>query len=748
MAKEHFDLLSDIGELHSWISDHLSSKEILTRIVELISKHLKANICSIYLFDKATDLLTLEANIGFGLKKNERITLKSSEGIVGLCIRELRTINIKNASENKHFKPVHVIKEEKYDAYLAIPILKGLNRTGVILLQRESKNPFTDEDRDTLKIISSQLVNLIDNILLLDLVKQQDKVNIPKLFKDKEYNLIKGKIAAGGRAEGKTLLYELVGLNKLYSDSEIRQTYTQEQFRTAVAATRKQIQDLQEEVQEKLTEIGSQIFSGHMFILEDENYIGLMEKKIAEGTDPYDAIYSITIKYIKQFSASNVPLIKEKAQDMEDLGKRLLENLIFKKKQETRYKDLIIIADDLFPSDILLLASELISGIILVHGGVTSHVALLAQSLKIPMIIANEPALLTVSDGTPALLDAETGNIFINPTKDIALNFHEQIEAEKALTKKPIKDTVTKDNVRIDLYTNINLLADIKIAQQIPAAGIGLYRTEFPFIIRNDFPTEEEQYRVYRKLVESMGDVPVTFRTLDIGGDKILPFFQKYKEKNPFLGMRSIRFSLSHQDIFKQQIRAILRAGHGAKLKLMFPMISGMDEYLESKKIVKECIKELKELKQECHTHPEIGIMVEIPSIIPVLGDIAQKCDFFSIGTNDLIQYLLAVDRTNEEVAQLYLPHHPAVLRTMAEIIKIANSTDTPCSICGEMAHQTQYIPFLLGVGYRMLSINPRYFYSIQKQISSISISKAEKLTEKILGENSVSKIEKILHVS
>jgi phosphotransferase system, enzyme I, PtsP len=295
------------------------------------------------------------------------------------------------------------------------------------------------------------------------------------------------------------------------------------------------------------------------------------------------------------------------------------------------------------------------------------------------------------------------------------------------------------------VMVNINLLSDLALPGEEIADGVGLYRTEFPFIIRNDFPSEEEQFFVYRKLVEGMKGKPVTIRTLDIGGDKILTYYDDARENNPFLGMRSIRFSLAHRDIFRQQIRAILRAGHNADLRIMFPMIASMEDFIESKAIVTDCARELGEEGIPHNAAPPVGMMVELPSAVMVIEDLAREAAFFSIGTNDLVQYTLAVDRTNEKVAHLYVPHHPAVLRSIKRIADAGRAAAIEVSVCGDMANSVRYLPFLIGAGITAFSVDSVYLPRVKRAIAGINRAEAASAAGRILLLKSLREVEELL---
>lgn len=407
-----------------------------------------------------------------------------------------------------------------------------------------------------------------------------------------------------------------------------------------------------------------------------------------------------------------------------------------------------MIARELFPSDALKLFSQKIKGIILLSGGATSHVAILARSLNIPLVVTNEQALLSLNPAAGVLLDAYMGYIHINPDPLVKTKVLQREDLNRNISdlKKMIREHPrTSDGVAVKLMANINLLGDLKAANEFKADGVGLYRTEFPFMIRSNFPSEEEQYLIYRRLVEGMPGKEITLRTLDIGGDKILSYSDYGKEANPFLGMRSIRLSLKHTDVFIAQLRAILRSGAGKRIRILFPMISSMDEFLQSKNIVQECVHQLKNERKEFIQNPPLGIMVELPSMVEIIDEMAQEADFFSIGTNDLVQYMLAVDRTNDRVAQMYLPHHPSVMRALKKIVDAALKYGKEVSICGDMANDPKYLSLLLGLGIRCFSMDARYLPRMHERLRQLSIKECEKLTHEVLAQSQISRITQIL---
>lgn len=747
METDHIKMLCDIGELNGLFGE-TTVEDCLTRTVDMVADHMRAEVCSIYLYDETTEELVLKATKGLSRESVGTIKLKLGEGLVGTTLKELRPVREERGSDNPLFKYYPGSNEEHYDAFLAVPILRGTIRIGVLVVQRSRGKKFSEKDLMALKATASQLASMLENIKFM-IARYQKAEKKEHDFDFGKFRFLKGKSASKGFAHAHAMvmkhdLGELV-LSLMNSGTH----FTIDDFESALRETEHQLEELQKQVEETLSDAASLIFSSHLLMLKDNGFTGGMREQIVSGIAPPRAVFEIFNYYRGIFSESANSLIREKVQDIEDLAKRILHNLSAGHIPEQKeYSGRILIARDLFPSELLKMAAEGIEGIVLESGGVTSHVSILARSLRIPLIFIDEPELLNVPDGTPLLVDADTGNLYINPSTDVINRFTEKADAEKIFLSENIylkNKTFSRDGTRVSLMVNINLLSDIHQAHDIQMDGVGLYRTEFPFMIRSTFPTEEEQYIIYRKLVEEMGEKPVTFRTLDIGGDKVLSYYDSLKEENPFLGLRSIRFSLRHEEIFIQQIRAILRAGAGKNIRIMFPMISSMDEFITSKDILLRCINDLREEGHDHNPAPKIGMMVEIPSVITIIEELAETADFFSVGTNDLIQYTLAVDRTNEKVSDMYIPHHPALLRSLKIIADAAGKSGTDLSICGDMANNSVYIPFLLGIGIRGLSVDAMYIPGVKQTIAGIDIAEAEKHAAELLKASRISDIESIL---
>ncbi len=742
-SMDNAQLLYDISELNKLFKESASIQNLLDRTVEMVASHTHSDVCSVYLYNNESNELVLSATRGLNPDSIGKVKLKLGQGLTGLALEEMRPVCETDASGNPNYTFFPGIFEERYDCLLAVPIARGISKIGVLVLQREKGKTFNDSDITALEAAASQLVDIIENARFLMAIHEphtEDKRVIDAL--PEQLKFVRGKIASEGFAYGPARVADKKKNLSMLLHRDFDDKYTLDDFESAIEKTAAQLEELQERVGQKLSDAASLIFAAHLVILKDKYFIDGVIKLIEDGVNPPVAVMRVAREYIENFATSGNSYMQEKAQDIEDLIVRLINNLLSENEELDKLRGYVIIARELYPSDLLILSSEEASGIVLVGGTITSHLSILASSLRIPMVVSDTFELIDLPDNTPVLVDAEIGNVYVDPSDDVLERFESQQKArltldQQKLSIKPI--TTTSDGTRVHLLANINLLADLKIACELQCEGVGLYRTEFPFMIRRNLPTEAEQFITYSKLVELVKGKPVTFRTLDIGGDKTLSYYHDIKEQNPALGLRSIRFSLQNKPVFAEQIRAMLRAGAGADLRIMFPMISSIDEFSQACEVVYESVETLSKQGIEHNSTPKLGIMVELPCVVDLIDDFVKEAEFFSIGTNDLIQFLLGVDRTNENVAGLYLPHHPSVLRALKKVVHSANQGGREISVCGDMAHQEQYLPFLLGIGVRTLSIDPHYLPRIQKAISEINLVEARAVSEDMLGRARIS---------
>ncbi len=480
------------------------------------------------------------------------------------------------------------------------------------------------------------------------------------------------------------------------------------------------------------------IFESQIVLLEDKIFLDEIENFIKDKkSSAAMAVFTVLREKMDYFLGLENEYFRERALDIQDLKQKLLHAIFGLGTEYQISVPSVVFADYLSPSDTVHFNRNLILGFVTDTGGKTSHAAIIARSLHLPYVINNRNLSKIVQSDDLIIVDAYTGKMVINPTEGTIESYKEQkkkyLDIELNLLKESKLPTTTLDGIHVDVMANVEFLHEIDDIMNSGANGIGLFRTEGVFLEKDSLPDEEEQYQIYRRFSEEMKDLPVVLRTLDAGGDKILKDLEQPEEQNPFLGWRAIRFCIDEQDIFKTQLRAILRANINNNIKILIPMVSCIREIRETKKIIEEVKNELTSQGEIFYPDTEIGIMIEIPAAAIMSDVFAKEVDFLSFGTNDLTQYTLAVDRTNQKIARLFNDMHPAVLRLMQMTIKNANSLEKEISICGELAGNPEAIAILLGLGLRKLSMSPYLIPKIKKIIRSFSVAECENLVEKIL---------------
>jgi len=750
--RDHTKLICDVGEITGLFHDAPSMEEFLQKITAMVTRHMECEVCSIYLYYANQQELVLKATQGLNAACVNQVRMKIGEGLTGMALKDKRPICEGQAKSHPNFRFFPGIGEEKYESFLAVPILRGSVEIGVMVIQSQKKNYFSPEDIQVFRAITTQLAATIETARLLITLDDKKVKAAPPLFMPAELKFIKGHCGAEGVACATTVIVnESLGNMKQFETLDGSQ-YSEKDLYRALEKTERQLQDLQARIETALLDVTALIFTAQILMLKDKGFRDSIFSLVKQGVNPPQAVVRAVRGYVSKFSMIEDAYLREKIYDVKDVGRRILENLTGLVMAHHNYQDKIVIARELFPSDALKLFSQKVKGIILLSGGATAHVAIIARSLNIPLVFTNAEELLSLDPATEVFLDAFMGHIYINPDPSVKTKVLQREELNRNIgrLKKMIQDhPKTRDGVSVKFMANINLLGDLKAANEFRAEGIGLYRTEFPFMIRSNFPSEEEQYLIYARLVEGMPGKEITIRTLDIGGDKILSYFNYDREANPFLGLRSIRFSLKHPDIFIPQLRAILRAGAGKRVRILFPMISSLDEFYQAKTIVQACMADLKAERKAFLENPSLGIMVELPSIVEIIDEVARQVDFLSIGTNDLIQYMLAIDRTNDRVSAMYLPYHPAVLRALKKVVDAGLKYGREVSVCGDMANDINYLSVLLGLGVRCFSMDARYLPRMHESLRQLSIQECEQLARKVLAQSQISQIAQILkHVN
>ena len=521
----------------------------------------------------------------------------------------------------------------------------------------------------------------------------------------------------------------------------------------AIASVKSDLTELRARTAKAIGERDAAIFDAHLMMLEDVTLMGEAQQRIREEkVNAEFVVHELVLRYSQIMQSLDDPMFRERTRDLMDVGERILSNLLNAERPTLDHLDSpsIVIAHDLSPSDTAKMDVNFVRGMAMDLGGPTSHTSILARAIQIPAVVGLKHVGEHVLSGDTIIVDGTRGFVYIRPEPSTVERYKERKiiednERGTLLAEQGDRASLTQDGVSVPTLANIELPLEIDFSLRARAEGVGLFRTEYLFLNRRTVPTEEEQYQAYSEVVRRMAPAPVVIRTLDIGGDKIAAHLQGDAEANPQLGWRAIRFCLQRPDIFRTQLRAILRATAHGDVWLMFPLISGLEELREAKAVLESVKSELTEEGAAFHGNLKVGTMIEVPSAVAVADLLAKECDFFSIGSNDLIQYTLAVDRANERVAYLYEPAHPAVLRMLEHTMRAAQAEGISCGICGELAGSPVFTELLVGLGADSLSMSSGSIPLVRAQIANIRLKDARRFANKLLALPSVSEVKQAL---
>ncbi|MFB4165413.1 phosphoenolpyruvate--protein phosphotransferase [Alteribacillus sp. JSM 102045] len=565
-------------------------------------------------------------------------------------------------------------------------------------------------------------------------------------------NTLKGIAASKGIAIAKAFVLEQPNMDiqkKTVDDAEAETT----RFDEAVRKAKNELQFIKEKTLKEMGEDKAEIFSAHLLVLEDPEILdGVTAKIKEEKLNAEYAMKEISDMYVTMFEGMDNEYMKERAADIRDVSQRVLLHLLGMENTSlaTIQDETVVIAEDLTPSDTAQLNLDYVLGFATDIGGRTSHSAIMARSMEIPAVVGTKEATASISTGDTIVIDGMEGEVLINPDGNVIETYREKLNdylrQKEEWAKLVNEPSITTDKQQVELAANIGTPEDMEGVLSNGAEGIGLYRTEFLYMGRNELPKEEEQFEAYKEVLERMEGKPVVIRTLDIGGDKELPYLDLPKELNPFLGFRAIRLCLEETDMFRTQLRALLRASAFGTLKIMFPMVATVEEVREAKAILEDVKQELLTEGHAVSDNVEVGIMVEIPSTAVAADIFAKEVDFFSIGTNDLIQYTLAADRMSEKVSHLYQPYHPAILRLVKNVIDAAHKEGKWAGMCGEMAGEETAVPLLLGLGLDEFSMSATSVLPVRSQIRRLSKKEAESLAKEAIHLSTADEVAELVN--
>jgi phosphotransferase system enzyme I (PtsP) len=727
-------MLSILRSLVQEVNSARDLHEALSIIVSRVQKAMGTEVCSVYLLDPASNRYILMATEGLYLKAVGKVSLGHSEGLVGLVGSREEPINLEDAPSHPRYRYFPETGEERFRSFLGVPIIHHRRVLGVLVVQqRESSRCFDEGEEAFLVTVSAQLAGVIAHSEATGAISGLSLTG--EEARDVSFNGVPG---SPGVAIGHgVVVYPAADLDvvpdKPAEDIELEL----ELFRSAVQAVCEDIEGVAKRLTSRLRPEELALFDVYLRMLSDEALPGEVNNRIREGVWAQGALKQVVQNYVRHFEMMDDHYLQERAVDIRDLGRRLLSYL-----QEGEQKDLnypertVLVSEELTPSMLGEVPRGQLVGLVSVKGSSNSHVAILARAMGVPTVMGLVDIPVNQLDGKELIVDGFEGQIFASPSADLRTFFQaicdEEDELDRGLEALRDKPCVTTDGHRVPLLVNTGLMTDVVRSLSHGAEGIGLYRTEVPFMIKDRFPSEQEQRQYYREQLEAFAPNPVTMRTLDIGGDKSLTYFP-IEEENPFLGWRGIRVTLDHPEIFLVQVRAMLKASEGLNnLQVMLPMISNISEVEESLHLIYRVYHEVREEGYDIHM-PKVGVMIEIPAAVYQIRELADRVDFLSVGSNDLTQYLLAVDRNNPRVAQLYHSYHPAVLQALVRIAQDAHSVGKPVGICGELAGDPGGALLLMAMGYDSLSMNAASLPKVKSVIRSVSREWAVKLLKDVL---------------
>jgi len=702
-------------------------------IVHKVRKALDTQVCSVFLLDKDINAHVLMASDGLKKESIGHVSLEAGEGLVGLVAKHAEPINLQDASLHPSFHYLKDTGEEHYHSFLGVPIIHHRSVLGVLVVQHEERRRFDESEEAFLITLSAQLSGVIAHAEATGAVEGVS----PSGHKTSD-TAFPGVSGSSGVAIGEAVVvFPHADLSQI-PQRRTRDIENEIQFfNSCLELVRQDMRALQAKLAGQVAEEESQLFDVYVRMLDDAALGNEIVERIRMGYWAQGSLAYVANEHVRTFEEMDDPYLSERAIDIKDLCARILFYLQEKVVVETEYADnTILVSEEITPSMLAEVPESKLKGLISVKGSGNSHVAILARTMGIPTVMGAVDLPYTQLHGKEVIIDGYKGEVITNPSDQIRARFLETIQEQDQLDKglEGLKDLPceTADQHRVHLWVNTGLMTDVIRSLDQGAEGIGLFRTEVPFLLAEQFPSEEEQYQIYREQLEAFAPKLVTMRTLDIGGDKSLPYFP-IEEANPFLGWRGIRVTLDHPEIFTAQIHAMLRASVGLdNLQIMLPMISNINEVTSALQLIKKAYRELIQEGVKVK-FPPVGVMIELPAAVYQTRALAKLVDFISVGSNDLTQYLLAVDRNNPRVANLYSAFHPAVLRALQQVVAGAQAEGKPVSICGEMAGDPGAAILLMAMGYDVLSMNAASLLKVKSVLRSITLEVAQELLENVM---------------
>jgi phosphotransferase system enzyme I (PtsP) len=727
-------------------------KEALAILVERVRKAVAADAVSVFLIDNKLAEYVLIATDGLNPQAETNVRVPLDSGLIGLVGRREEPINIQSAQSHPDFHKNILLGEEHLKALLGVPIIQHRKLYGVLIVQQIEERCFDDEEEAFLITLAAQLGGIIAHAEATGELSELTRLkSSDPSIKETPQTALTGAGSVPGVAMGSAVV--------VYPPADIdavpRGTIEDVEneviiFFKALSIARDNMHRLGKRIKSSVSEDDHALFDVYLHILDEDSLGAEVAEVIRRETlNAQAALADVIKKHVLQFENMKDDYLKERASDFRDIGRRVLAELQSTQQEEINYpRRTILVGDEITAAALAEVPEGQLAGLVSSKGASNSHVAILARALGVPAVMGVRGLKLEHLSRRAVIVDGYCGQVFISPSKSLLAEYKQLIQEEdhlnQSLESLRDKPAETIDNYRVSLQVNTGLAMDAGLSMSVGAEGVGLYRSEIPFMSRDRFPSEDEQYIIYRQILKAFAPRSVTMRTLDIGGDKLLPYFP-IEEDNPYLGWRGIRVTLDHPDVFLLQVRAMMRANEDLNnLRIMLPMITSLSEVDEASYLIDKAFEEL--IAEGCLIEkPPLGVMIEVPAAVYQARELAKRVDFLSVGSNDLTQYILAVDRNNARVANLYDSLHPAMLQALMKIIEGGHAAGVEVSICGEMASDPMAVILLLAMGFDTLSMNSSSLPRIKWVIRKLSITNARKILAEVLELDHPSDIRKHL---
>ena len=688
------------------------AQERLDMVVRIIARSMVAEVCSLYM-RRAGGEMELFATEGLAPDAVHLTRMRPGEGLVGEIMRLGRPLNLADAPNHPAFSYRPETGEDPYHAFLGVPLLRGGRAIGVLVVQNRTERVYTEDEVEDLQIIAMVLAEMVAGELI-----SEDELSGVEITPHRPER-IKGARFADGLALGVAVLHEPpVAPSQLLADDVVAE---EARLKTAIVALQAQIDEMLEG-QHGLVEASYEVLETYRMFAHDRGWNRSLEDAVRNGLTAEAAVERVRSEHRARLGQARDPYLRERLHDFEDLADRLLRHLAGHVARNLP-DDAILIARNLGPADLLEYDRTKLKGLLLEEGSPASHAAIVARALDIPCVGRLTGLRDRVSEGDPVIVDAETGEAYLRPRPDVlqAISSRIEVRAQRRAEFARLRDTpaFTRDGVKVTLLMNAGLDVDLETLAETGAEGIGLFRTEFQFMVAEELPRFNAQTALYSRVLDAAGGMPVTFRTLDLGGDKVLPYLEAEREENPALGWRAIRMGLDRPALLRLQLRALIAAARGRPLRIMFPLVASVDEFRAARALVDHEVAWAQRRGRAAPARLDVGAMIEAPALIWHLDALLPMTDFVSVGTNDLLQYLFAADRGNARMADRYDPLSPPALRALAQIQAACEETGTPVSVCGEMAGRPLEAFTLVALGFERLSMPPAGIGPVKQMVLS-----------------------------